>query len=180
MLSGQVLFCYSDRPVNTTEVSAVEYKPQWRTIRQRPYLKYLLMTCNETKQAVTGLHLHLEHSERDCCGSAGVQDWNFTEHLGIVNILSPLVVQSNSFQTMHLSHSLYKQSAESGTDFQSCWILTSRKYTGTSCSDWSLCSPVYPYSEKQFYKNSDHSKINCSRVLFASLGYEGFTSYCPS
>lgn len=122
MLSGQVLFCCSDRPVNTTEVSVVKYKSQWRTTKQRPYLKYLLMTCNETKQAVTGLHLRLEHSES--CGSAGVQDWNFTEHLGIVNILSPLDVQSNSFQTMHLSYSLYKQSTESWTDFQSCWMLT--------------------------------------------------------
>lgn len=131
VLSGQVLFCYSDRPVNTTEVSVVKYKSQWRTIKQRPYLKYLLMTCNETKQAVTGLHLHLEHSERDHCGSAGVQDWNFTEHLGIVNILSPLDVQSNSFQTMHLSNSLYKQSTESGTDFQSCWMLRSSHQENT-------------------------------------------------
>jgi len=48
------------------------------------------MTCNEIKQAVTGLHLHLQHSERDCCSSVGVQDWNFTKHLWIVNIVSPL------------------------------------------------------------------------------------------
>lgn len=34
MLSGQVLFCYSDRPVNIIEVSVVKYKSQWRAVKQ--------------------------------------------------------------------------------------------------------------------------------------------------
>lgn len=123
--------CYSDTPVNTAEASVVKYKSQWRTIKQRPYLNYLLMTCNETKQAVTGLHLHLEHSERDPCTSAGVQDWNFTAHLWKFNILSPLHARSNSFQTMHPSCSLHKQNAKSGTDFHSCWMLTNSHQENT-------------------------------------------------
>lgn len=157
MLSGQVLFCNSDRPINTTEVSVVKYKSQWRTIKQRPYLKHLLMTCNEIKQAVTGLHLHLEHPEKDCCSLVRAQDWNFTKHLWRVNILSPLDTQSNSFKTMHLGHSLYDQNAKSRNDFSellNTYKLKSRKYTGTSRSKWSFCFPAHPGLEKQFRKNS--------------------------
>lgn len=154
MLSGQVLFCY--RPVNTTEVSVVKYKSQWRTIKHRPYLKYLLMTCNETKQAVTGLHFCLEHSERDRCSSAGVQDWNFTEHLWVVNILPPLDVQSNSFQIMHLSHSLYKQNTKSGMGFQRCWMLTNSHQENTQVHFAVIGNFVFLYT----YIQKNNSKIS--------------------
>lgn len=164
MLSGQVLFCYSNTSVNTTEVSVVKYKSQWRTIKQRPYLKYLLMTCNETKQAVTGLHFHLEHSERRC-SSAGVQDWNVTEHLWVVNILPLLDVQSNSFQIMYLSHSLHKQNTKSGTDFPRCWMLTHSHQENTQVHLAVIGNFVFLYTHIQKNNSKKNSLITVKPIV---------------